>query len=279
MKSIAVCLTSYNRREVTLHCLRKLAGVALPASHDLKIYLTDDASADGTAEAVFEEFPDVIVLQGSGHLYWGGGMTLSLAAAMAVGYDYYLWLNDDVELYSDGLKRVIGTYNSVSNNGENPVLIIGAVCESATQKTTYSGVTCTSISPIKFIITQPNPNVPVECDTMNGNVVLVPAEVVRKVGNLDPKFTHAIGDFDYGLRARRSGFGIWIAPGFVGSCSKKIRPASWASAGLSFKERIRVLKSPLGPPFGQFMMFAYRHGGLRGIVFALFGYRRLIIPK
>ena len=43
---------------------------------------------------------------------------------------------------------------------------------------------------------------PTPCDTFNGNCVLVPAAAMRALDNLDPAFTHSMGDLDLGLRAR-----------------------------------------------------------------------------
>jgi GT2 family glycosyltransferase len=57
------------------------------------------------------------------------------------------------------------------------------------------------------------------CDTMHGKCVLIPRSVVQIVGNLDPAFVHYIGDWDYGLRTRQEGCTVWIAPGYLGTCS------------------------------------------------------------
>jgi GT2 family glycosyltransferase len=64
---VAAVLAAYNRRDLTLACLRSLraqqvAGVALDA------FALDDASSDGTAAAIAEEFPEVTLLHGNGKL-------------------------------------------------------------------------------------------------------------------------------------------------------------------------------------------------------------------
>jgi GT2 family glycosyltransferase len=113
---------------------------------------------------------------------------------------------------------------------------------------------------------------------MNGNVVLVPAAVVAEVGTIDTKFTQQIGDFDYGLRATRRGAKVWISAGFVGTCKPNTKETKWQSARYSLNERIAYMNSPLGLRFAEYMTFAYRHGGLRGALFTLWGYRRLFFP-
>src|ERR1019366_3932245 len=85
------------------------------------------------------------------------------------------------------------------------------------------------------------------CDTMNGNIVLVPRAVFQAVGNLCSEFRHNGGDADYGLRARKAGFKIWVAPGFLGSCRPNSSP-SWSDPSVPFCSRWRRLQSPKGLP-------------------------------
>src|SRR5437879_10926345 len=58
----------------------------------------------------------------------------------------------------------------------------------------------------------------IDCDTMNGNCVLIQRSVVPRLGNLDHHFTHSMPDLDYGLRAKRAGCSVSVAPGYVGDC-------------------------------------------------------------
>jgi GT2 family glycosyltransferase len=72
--TIAVLLTCYNRKQKTLGCLRSLLGQPQGFNSRLTVYLLDDASTDGTANAIAEEFPQVRLLEGDGNYYWNGGM-------------------------------------------------------------------------------------------------------------------------------------------------------------------------------------------------------------
>ncbi len=104
---VAVVMTCHNRRETTLRCLRQLDAQSLPDGWRIKTYLVDDGSTDGTSEAVAAAHPDVSVVQGTGELYWTGGMIMADEAAMADRPDHFLWLNDDVELTDGAIALLI----------------------------------------------------------------------------------------------------------------------------------------------------------------------------
>ena len=79
----------------------------------LDVFVLDDASSDGTGEAIAEQFPEVTVLRGDGKLYWNGGMRRAFAAAIAGDYDYYLWMNDDTTLDDGALALLLETERQV----------------------------------------------------------------------------------------------------------------------------------------------------------------------
>lgn len=79
---------------------------------------------------------------------------------------------------------------------------------------------------------------------MNGNCTLIPGDVARKLGNLEPRFQHHYGDVDY--RARRAGFSIHVAPGFLGTCSGNSINGTWRDRSISVRRRWRDLLSSRG---------------------------------
>ena len=61
----------------------------------------DDASTDGTSDAVRQTYPQVKIFSGDGNLFWNGGMWGVFSEAMKDEPDYYLWLNDDTIIYPE----------------------------------------------------------------------------------------------------------------------------------------------------------------------------------
>ena len=197
-------LTCHNRRKHTLECLESLRATAIPGV-TAKVHLVDDGSNDGTAEAVAAAYPDVQINRGSGDLFWGGGMRLAFTRAVPARPDYVLWLNDDVVLDPDALERLLTTYASLCAERRPLSVVVGSTRDPQTGVTTYGGVRRTSrLRRMAFSLVTPT-DTPQACDTMNGNVVLIPRSVYSVVGNMDQSFTHGGGDTDYGLRLARPG--------------------------------------------------------------------------
>ena len=62
---VCVIMTSFNRREITLECLRVLSRSQDLETVCLSMILADDGSTDGTCEAIKSEFPWVEIVHDS----------------------------------------------------------------------------------------------------------------------------------------------------------------------------------------------------------------------
>lgn len=254
MIKIAVLLTVYNRKTETLSCLEALfKQIGLDDKVHISVYLVDDGSADGTSAAIANRFLQVRVLQGNGNLYWNGGMRLAFGEAMKENHNYYLWLNDDTTLFPQTLANLLDT----SAHLRDQAIVAASLQDPETGQLTYGGVRrLHRWRPLKFTLIEPQEQ-PVPLETMNGNCVLIPKAIAQKVGNLDPAFTHGLGDFDYGLRARKLGFEVYLAPGYYGFCQRN----PMAKNDIPFQDRWRKLLSPPGLPPREWAIFAQRYAG------------------
>ena len=262
-KRIAVLMTCHNRKEMTLSCLKALFQCFLPTGYSIRVLLVDDGSFDNTAVEVSSLFPEVLILRGNGSLYWNGGMRLAFQEAMNQGYDYYLWLNDDVQLYNDAIERLINTTCDLNSKLGKDSIIVGSVQDQTTALLTYGGNKIRGwYAPLSFERIEPQ-DIPLECDAINGNCVLVTNKIAQRVGNLSAEFTHDSGDYDYSLRAKKLGFPAYIAPGFVGTCSQNTISGTWRDKKLTIEERKEMLKKPTSlTPAKEWMIFTRRHAGV-----------------
>lgn len=261
---MASMLTCYNRCERTLQCLDLLFAAAAKAPQvKLTVFLLDDASPDGTGKAVSQWHPQVRVIRGTGDLFWNRGMHQLMKIAMQEEFDYYLWLNDDTMLAESALSALLNTSIGKRDQSGKDAIIVGTTeADFGSGVATYGGrVRRNRWRPLQFELVTPGTE-PTQCDTMNGNCVLVPAAVARTIGALDPVFRHAMGDTDYGFRARQAGFDIWVAPGFVGTCKKNRPEGEWVDTNVRLFHRLRKVVEPKALPLRPWAVYTRRHAGM-----------------
>ncbi|GAA2764848.1 hypothetical protein GCM10010103_38890 [Streptomyces paradoxus] len=269
---VVVLIACHNRRESTVRCLRSLIGQGGPEV-SVSVVLTDDGSTDGTARAAREVWPGIRVLQGNGRLFWAKAM--ALAASAAGDYDYLLWLNDDVLLDPGALSQLLETHRSLSRSEAGDSIAVGALRDPRTGAVTYSGMHRRScLRPVSFTKVAPAGR-PVQAETMNGNLVLIPRSVVKRVGEIDADFSHGLADFDYGLRAGYLGCAIWIVPGTLGTCPRNPTEGDWTDPALSLRKRLRLMCAPKGLPPASWLRFTRRHAGPMWPVWFVSPYVRL----
>jgi GT2 family glycosyltransferase len=277
--SIAVIITCFDRYRKTLSCLDHLFKQEGLNECGLSVYLLDDASMDRTIEAVQSQYTNVILLHGNGHLFWNRGMHNAWQKAFESNYNYYLWINDDTMLVPQALSCLLSTHHKLSQLGHSESIIVGSTQDPDTRDFTYGGIIRTKFwHPLKFTPIAPSQE-PIQCATMNGNCVLIPRAVAQKVGNLDPVFTHSMGDFDYGLRARQHGCSVWVAPGYLGTCSLNSNQNTWQDINVPLGARLQKVKQPKGLPTQEWRLFARRHAGPFWYIYWVSPYIRLLLTS
>jgi len=266
---IAVILTCHNRREKTLTCLKHLYQNEIIRDYEMKIFLVDDGSIDGTSEAVSKEFTEVNIIKGDGSLYWNRGMYKAWTEAVKKNSDFYLWLNDDTFLYEDAIQNMIET--SFKVGGE--AIIVGSTCSSLNKQiTTYGGRQGKKVIQTDGQIKK--------CSTFNGNFVLIPHSVYSKLGNLDFKFRHSFGDIEYGMRANRNKINSYVAPNHIGTCERHDSIIKCFSPNIPFLVRFKHFYSPLGMnPFEFYYMNKKYKGLISAMRVFMATHLRVLFPK
>lgn len=274
--TIAVLMTCHNRVKKTLQCLDSLFAQKMQSSVNINVFLVDDGSTDDTAKAVRERFPHVKVLSGDGSLYWNRGMHLAFGEALKSGFDYYLWLNDDIMLHEDALAVLINLHLNLLQKGRAHSIIIASTKDPNTGEFTYGGYLQRGrFNPLKLKLVPPA-DVPISCDAFCGNCVLIPKQVAEVVGNIDPAYQHRWGDVDYGLRAKASGCEIWVAPGYLADCESNPMADQWKNPRLPLKKRLQELHSIKGLGKADWWRFVRKHGGAFWLLNGIRPYLRIL---
>lgn len=194
-KLVAVVL-SWNGRDDTLACLRSLEG------EDAEVIVVDNASQDGTAEAV----TGVEVIRNDRNLGYAGGMNVGIRHALERGADAVLLLNNDVEVEP-------GAIATLAAHAEGA----GAVCPVVTfadepDRVWYAGA---RFDPRRGYngrhLTEPGAG-PTETERICGAAVLIPRETLDRVGAFDEGLFAYFEDADWSLRAREAGLRLLVVP-------------------------------------------------------------------
>jgi GT2 family glycosyltransferase len=208
--------------------------------------------------AVAAAFPEVSLIQGDGSLFWNGGMRKAWQTALAADADYYLWWNDDLALLPEAIDKLLDFQRGKEAVHGSKVISIGKVTDPDTGEVTYGGYgTGPGLSKLRFVRMADDAR---NCDTMNGNCVLIPACAVDDLGIHSPHFTHGFGDIDYGLRAKRAGYLLFQTPFTVGHTPFNEQYVVNTSR-LTWSNRHFILRHPKGLPVREWLYFCRAHGG------------------
>lgn len=270
MVTIGVIITCFNRKEKTIRCLTLLHNATKKVVNvKLDIFLLDDGCTDGTGEAVTKLFPNINLIKGDGNLFWNRGMNKVWKEAYKVNPDFYLWLNDDTFLFENSLNSLL--FSSLEK--DNQAIIVGTTESEVDGLLTYGG------RKERLELLEPTVDLQ-ECYHFNGNVVLIPNSVFQKVGYLDDNFHHAIGDFDYGLRARKQNIKLFVSSSVSGTCERHNSFPKWCQAENPLNKRLAALyTSTCDCNPRQLYIFNNRHYGLLKAVSSIFSiHLRLLFP-
>ena len=215
---VGIVIPCHNRKKMTLACLEGLRGIET-LGFEKRVYLVDDGSTDGTADAVFRQFREgVRIVRGDGGLYWTAAVNKGINVGMSEGCDYILTLNDDTTFEEDFLVELF----DVAQRNENA--IIGSITADRINRDTIvrCGVlggreafkcerTYELIARKARILSEP-----IAVDCVSGRSMLIPRKVFQDIGVFDEKmFPHSFADFEFCYRAKNFGYDVFIWPGSV----------------------------------------------------------------
>ena len=100
---LSILIVSYNTRDLTLACLKSVREYEPQAG----IIVVDNASTDGSAEAIERLFPEVTLVRSETNLGFARANNLAYERLCQTGLDptYVMLLNSDTVLHDDSLSR------------------------------------------------------------------------------------------------------------------------------------------------------------------------------
>lgn len=214
--SISIVIPTHDTRDLVLRCLGSLD---LPGQ---EVILVDDASGDGTGEAVRESHPQAVVLRNETPQRFTRSANLGLTQASG---EILLLLNSDTEVEPGGLERLLSVFEREPRLG-----IAGALLHYPDGSPQWSGGREPSAAwffaltsglpallerlPIYRRAKPLDPKAPTRVDWVTGAAMAFRRAVWEQAGPLDEGFRFYAQDLDFCLRARRAGWNVEVRPEF-----------------------------------------------------------------
>jgi hypothetical protein len=208
-----IIVLSWNGREDTLRCLESLTGIRRP---DVGIICVDNGSSDGSAQAVREQFPRVVLIEAGANLGYAGGNNLGLRQALRNGARWTVLVNNDATVAED----VIDGFERAIAERPHAGLLAGKVYFADRQSTIWFAGQ--RVSTVLGYSGRPRGYGRPDGSRYRrvartgravGALMAISRETIEKVGMLDEELFAYVEDVDLALRARRAGYEIVFAPG------------------------------------------------------------------
>jgi len=275
---IAVLLTCFNRKEKTLRCLESIFDQKMPEGFQMQIFLVDDGSKDGTSEAVRRQFPHVRIQQGDGKLFWAGGMRMAWKEAIqSAQFDYFWLVNDDTVMYPETLNNLLKADVYAKKTYGISGMYSGSTLDPITKNHSYGGERLKQRDNYATLPVFPDGTYQ-SCEFTNANILLVPKQVVDKIGLFSEKYIQSIADYDYSMRAVRAGLPVLVLPDYAGECEYDHTKFEVAEIPPLLK-RIQQLYGPKGYSYNEFLYFVKTYFPKRYLNTVVTFWLRTIFPR
>jgi GT2 family glycosyltransferase len=210
---------NWNTRDLLMQALQS---VFASSGTRLEVIVVDNASGDGSADAVRAAFPQVHLIANAENLGYAHGNNQAICAANGA---YVLLLNPDVILPPDGLAKAVGFIEEHPQAGALGVRQVhpdGRLQRSVRGFPTPAGVLWELIGVARLLQKSPRfgayrmtwfgYDAEAEVDQPMGTFLMLSAKAVAAVGLLDESFPIFFNEVDWCLRCKRDGWKIYFTP-------------------------------------------------------------------
>ena len=217
---VSICMINHKGREHTLSCLRSI--FASTHSVSLEVYVVENASNDGCAEAIRQQFPEVHILQNSSARSFTYNNNLAIRHCAG---RFVLVLNNDTLLQPgalDILTRFMeqhpdcgaATARLLAPDGSPQPLLSKAptLCSYAYRLLFLQNLASFSAGWRRRIAGASDYRTPTEVESISGACMFLRREVIDQVGMFDEQFSFYFEDLDWSYRIRQAGWRMYLIP-------------------------------------------------------------------
>jgi N-acetylglucosaminyl-diphospho-decaprenol L-rhamnosyltransferase len=210
---LSYCVVNTNGRDFLLACVRSIRGTN-PEGTDNEILVLDNASDDGSAEAVEAEFPEVRVIRRDHRAGLAENNTLIMREARG---ELCLLLNEDSELLDGAVAELLRALRDDPGAAVAGAQLVGPDGEEIPCAWRFPGLATATAQALllhRRLVTQSHggDGPPREVGWIQSCTMLVRREVAGAVGYLDPDFFVYSEEVDFQKRIHDAGWRILHVP-------------------------------------------------------------------
>jgi len=215
---LSVIIVNYNVKEFLLNLLHSVEKASSYISKE--IIVIDNASDDGSVEAIKQKFPSVRLIENKSNVGFGKANNQGLKIAQG---KYLLFINPDCIVSEDTFTKMISFFDSHPDCGLAGCKILNSdgtlqlACRrsfpgpwtSFTKVTGLSNLFPKSKIFARYNLTYLDENKTYEVDAVSGSFMMMRKDVYEKTGGFDEKFFMYGEDLDLCYRVQKSGFKVY----------------------------------------------------------------------
>jgi N-acetylglucosaminyl-diphospho-decaprenol L-rhamnosyltransferase len=209
---VSVVIVSYQTRELTLRCLKTLFENSETVI--LETFVVDNASSDGSVEAVKQAFPRVTVIANESNLGFGAANNVALKRARGRSV---LFLNSDAFVSPDAVKRLARVLNQSPKVGVVGPRILNN--DGTVQNSVFPFPSPGRLLLVNFGLgsllnqkIEKTATGDTEVPWVSGACFMIRNEMLNRVGAFDERFFMYAEETDLQKRVRESGSQIYYVP-------------------------------------------------------------------
>ena len=245
---LSIIIVSWNVSEMLADCLRSVFDSAARSDLAVQVYVVDNASADGSADMVSQEFPQVHLTASQENLGFARGNNLGIQLAQQDSPRYLFLLNPDTIVRGQALHTLVQFMDATPR-----AALAGARLVYGDGSFQHSAFTFPRLAqlvidlfpvPARLYETKLNGRYPREwyrpdhppfsIDHPLGATMLVRPEVLETVGLLDESYFMYCEEIDWAMRIKAAGWQVFCVPAaeivhLGGQSSSQIRAQSFVN--------------------------------------------------
>jgi len=263
---ISIIIVNWNTKDFLLDCLSSVFKTVNGMSSE--VWLVDNASVDGSVEAVRSGYPGVKIIQNNENLGFAAANNLAFARMQG---RYALLLNTDTELTNGAVREIydfmesnpevgmacgqlLNPDGSKQNSIANFPLLLSLLCNETLLRI---------LLPKKFPSKRKVYPSPIEIDSGIGACLMVRKKAMDEVGFFDEKYFFFFEETDWAYRMKQAGWKVYFVP------TAKIYHAQGKSVGSSAEARMTFYRS-------RYIFFKKWRPGSYGLIRSVIFLRLLI---